>query len=374
MSSDWADPGYFSGESRVRNAGRVLWQLIRPPRGHRTLPTKTGLMLILITLGIGTAAFNTAQNMLYLVLALLLSCLLMSGMLAWTNFKGCRWRVKAARHFRVGEVSSVTVEIENTKSWLPTYSLHFILESKLSGVSEMISMKRRLEPGGHMELDWYFTPERRGTETLMMRGLVSKFPFGFLRKSIQDSYAKEVMVWPSRCAYRAEFRASEHAHRQGSEKSRKGRGAELVNLREYRKGDPLHDVHWKASAHVGTLMVRETTEENREAYLIEIDPSPNLWTDTGTFEHMCSLAGTLAEDLFCRDRLSGYRIVGQESLRVMRIGQLHEFLDVLATLERVEIRGSQPTSGNTHTRIHFKPGNGGNVKIYLENHVIGETQ
>ncbi len=63
---DWADPGYFSGNSRIGNSVRVLVQLIRPPKGHRTLPTKTGLFLILITIGVGTAGFNTGQNILYL--------------------------------------------------------------------------------------------------------------------------------------------------------------------------------------------------------------------------------------------------------------------------------------------------------------------
>jgi len=85
----------------------VLVQLISPPRGHRTVPTKTGSMLILVTIGVGTAAFNSGQNILYLALSMLLSTLLVSGLLSWMNFKGCRWRLEAGRHFRVGEASPV---------------------------------------------------------------------------------------------------------------------------------------------------------------------------------------------------------------------------------------------------------------------------
>jgi len=109
----WTDPGYFHPKSRVVSAGKVLVQLVKPPKGHSTVPTKTGLMLIGVSLGIGTAAFNTAHNILYIALALLLSALLLSGLLSWLNFSGSRWRLVLEPHFRAGEPTPLRLEARN---------------------------------------------------------------------------------------------------------------------------------------------------------------------------------------------------------------------------------------------------------------------
>ncbi len=87
-SLEWADPGFFTNQSRTRNFFRILKQLVFPPEGHKTLPTPVGIVLIALSLGIGSAAYNTSSNILFMTLSLLLSSLLLSGILAWLNFKG----------------------------------------------------------------------------------------------------------------------------------------------------------------------------------------------------------------------------------------------------------------------------------------------
>lgn len=64
---------------------RLLWQTIYPPREQRVAPTVSGTILIGFSLGIGFAAYNTANNILFITLSLLLSCLLLSGVLSWMN-------------------------------------------------------------------------------------------------------------------------------------------------------------------------------------------------------------------------------------------------------------------------------------------------
>ncbi len=79
---EWADPGFFAHQSRTRNLFRILKQLFIPPRGHKTIPTAAGFVLILLTLGIGSAAYNTSSNILFMTVSLLLSSLLLSGILS----------------------------------------------------------------------------------------------------------------------------------------------------------------------------------------------------------------------------------------------------------------------------------------------------
>ncbi|MEX0331679.1 MAG: DUF58 domain-containing protein [Puniceicoccaceae bacterium] len=367
---DWADPGYFSGDSRVGNTVRVLVQLIRPPKGHRTLPTRTGGMLIAVTIGVGTAAFNTGQNILYLALSMLLSTLLVSGILSWMNFKGCRWRLETGRHFRVGETSPVYLELENTKKRLPSYSLTFMVAASRSGLSENLSLRERLDPGKSIRLQWDFKPERRGRETLNLVGLVSRYPFGFLKKSISDSFSKDIIVWPARLAYQFGGDKSGRRWLYGQHR-RRGEGVDLVHVRGYRSGDPLKKIHWKASARMGNLQVRETEQEHHQAFKLFIDPSPHLWKEEAAFERMCAFAASLAEDLYQRDQLRSGQVAGCEPVSVGAIEDLYSFLDELGSLERKPVEGDQrPAAG---TAIQFIPGPAGTVLAKLGEVTVGQA-
>ncbi|MGC9452032.1 MAG: DUF58 domain-containing protein [Oceanipulchritudo sp.] len=373
---DWADPGYFAGESRIGNTVRVLVQLVRPPRGHRTLPTRTGTMLILITIGVGTAAFNTGQNILYLALSMLLSTLLVSGLLSWLNFKGLRWRLETGRHFRVGEPSPVYLELANTKRRLPSYSLSFRVSAPQSGLTEFLALEERLDPGQNTRLHWEFTPLRRGRETLALEGLVSRYPFGFLKKTITDSFQREVIIWPARVAY--QFRGDKAGRRwlYGHHK-RRGEGVDLVQLRQYRSGDPLKRIHWKATARTGKLQVRETEQEHHQAFKLWVDPSPHLWRDDAQFEKMCSFAASLAEDLFQRDQLLAGKVAGEEAVKVSAIEDLYALLDRLGALERGKRadpfgRGASRESAPMDS-VCFVPGPAGTVIAKMEEGTIGQA-
>lgn len=329
-------------------------------------------MLIILTIGVGTAAFNTGQNILYLALALFLSTLLVSGMLSWLNFKGCRWRLELGRHFRVGAASPVYLIAENTKKRLPSYDLTFRLSAELSEAVRDLVLAAALEPGEEARLLWEFVPERRGRERLRVGGLVSRYPFGFLKKSIRDSLEREVTVWPERIPY--QFAAGRPGQRWlHGQHRRRGEGVELIQLREYRAGDSLKRIHWKASARMGRLQVRETLQEDHQAFALHVDRSSRVWTSAEQFERMCAFAGSLAEDLFQRDQLKAVRISGILSRPVGAIGDLYQFMDTLAELERGEAPGDGYTGRRARDTIHFLPGPDRSVMARLEEAHVGQA-
>lgn len=370
---DWADPGYFSGTSVVGNTVRVLVQLVRAPRGHRTIPTKTGTMLILITIGVGTAAFNTGQNILYLALSLLMSTLLVSGILSWMNFKGCRWRLRTGRHFRVGDISPVYLELENTKRRLPSYDLTFNLYAEKDGQTGSLYLNDRLDPGATSRLQWDFSPKRRGRETICLQGLISRYPFGFLKKSIRDSFKKDVVVWPARIHY--QFSGDKAGRRwMFGHHRRKGDGVELIHLRNYRHGDSLRRIHWKASARLGTLQVRETEQEHHQAFSLLVDPSPKVWKDARQFEKMCAFVASLAEDLFQRDQLRAVQLAGQPRSVIGGIDDLHAFLDKVALLDEPGNEKEPETRMDSAAdTVRFLPGPDGSVIARMEDSHVGQA-
>lgn len=369
---DWADPGYFAGTSVMGNTVRVIVQLVRAPRGHRTLPTKTGLMLILITIGVGTAAFNTGQNILYLSLSMLLSTLLVSGILSWMNFKGCRWRLQTGRHFRAGEISPVYLELQNTKRRLPSYDLTFRLFAEKAGQQKELYLDDRLDPGGSMQLQWEFKPGRRGRETICLEGLVSRYPFGFLKKSISDSFRKEVTVWPARILYQFSGDKAGRRWMYGHHR-RKGDGVELIHLRQYRHGDSLRRIHWKASARVGTLQVRETEQEHHQAFSLLVDPSEKVWTRPEAFEKMCAFVASLAEDLYQRDQLRSVRIAGEAPVHIGGIDDLYSFLDTLSVLDPVPPPPGTVAAAPAQDTVRFLPGPDGSIIARMEEQHVGQA-
>jgi len=370
--AEWADPGFFLRQSRMRNFLRLLRQLIKPPEGHKTLPTTAGVVLILLSLGIGSAAYNTSSNILFITLSLLLSSLLLSGILSWINFKGLRWRLVLEPHFRAGEVTPVRVEFNNTKKLLPTYSLLFKVRAVNSGESCSLYLQERLEAGAAKRLDWIFEPRKRGEETIELAGLESQFPFGFLRKIIGGSYSREITVWPMRIPYTFSPTSGLHSHRQGSTVLKPGSGAEIINLREYRSGDTMRQMHWKASARLRRLMVRETSDENQDAYIIFLETPGDLWPHSEQFETLCSFAGSLAEDLYMSDRLWGAGINDRPVQTIKRLSDLHALLAELARLEPIDhYTPIQEVMGATI--ITFKPGPNNQVFAYVGGNKAGSA-
>ncbi len=220
---EWADVGV---ESRRRGwSARVwwlLWLMLLPPETQRTRPTRAGAVLMAVAMGIGMAAYNNANNVLFMALSLLLSCLVLSGVLSWVNFRGVRWRLSLPAHWRAGEPGAMRLELANGKKITPTYNLLFHARARRLGPGESLHLPDRLDAGGVLALDWHFQPTVRGLETVEVFAVESRFPFGFLRKMSGGSLRQEVWVWPARVPYEFQPPTSRQPRRAGDVQRRPG--------------------------------------------------------------------------------------------------------------------------------------------------------
>jgi len=73
---EWHGPGARTAERRSLNWHSLLWTLVFPKKRHRIALTVPGLFLMALAMGIGSAAYNTSSNILFITLSLLLACLL----------------------------------------------------------------------------------------------------------------------------------------------------------------------------------------------------------------------------------------------------------------------------------------------------------
>ena len=77
-----------------------------------------------------------------------------------------------------------------------------------------------------------------------------------------------------------------------------GTGAEMLQLREYRQGDPQHLIDWKATARSGRLVSRDFSEDQHIEIVIAIDlgrSSALKAGDLDRFGHYANLAARFAE-------------------------------------------------------------------------------
>ncbi len=107
-------------------------------------------------------------------------------------------------------------------------------------------------------------------------------------------------------------------------------------LREYQPGDDLRHVHWKSTARVGELMMRQYEETRRSHFVVGLSTHPGDYGDAAEFELAISAAGSIGLRAMRDSRVLDART--QQG--PMRTQGARRFLDNLAALEH-----SRPREG-----------------------------
>ncbi|MEO0796384.1 MAG: DUF58 domain-containing protein [Verrucomicrobiota bacterium] len=373
--SEWVDGSKGRNKPKFRNAlWQMLWMFLVPPERHQRMAiTPAGLVLIMVSVGLLSAAYaSSSNNILFMALSLVLSTLVLSGILSWMNFRGSQWRLLLPTHFRAEEPAPVVVELWNTKRLLPVFSVWTTLYTDRQKKPERLYLEERLDPGIQHKMEWLFTPHSRGIDQIHLSGLESQFPFGFIRKTMGRGLEREIIVIPKRIDYEFKTPVGRTGRQLGALTRRPGAGAELMNIRRYQRGDPQRVVHWKATARLRQLMVRQMEEENRDGYIVFVETPESIWQDADQFEKMCSFSASLAEDLFREGRLVGVALNDDPLIVVKRLHDLHIFMEGLA---RVEPTKAYKLSGEHYSGnlITFKPGAKKHVHAYLSGNLAGSA-
>src|SRR5262245_50046212 len=79
--------------------------------------TRLGLFYVLFSVGVGAAAINTGNNLLYLILGLLLGFIVLSGFLSDSALWGCRATWTAEGSLYAGRAASFLCRA--AKGWFP---------------------------------------------------------------------------------------------------------------------------------------------------------------------------------------------------------------------------------------------------------------
>jgi uncharacterized protein (DUF58 family) len=231
--------------------------LAAPFRPRRTIwPTREGWWLLLAAVGLGFAAMNTGNNLLYLLVSMLLGLIVVSGVLSERSMRGLAISLRPPEELFAARPALFGATVVNRKRWASSHSL--TLEILRPDGPPRLVWVPRLAPGQGHVFSWQETLPHRGRQRLRGIRITTLFPFGLFVKAGRALAESEVVVYPAVVPIPAELLAELGP---GAAARRPGRGGDLYNLREYRWGDDPRLIHWRSTAKVGSPMVRELEAE-----------------------------------------------------------------------------------------------------------------
>jgi uncharacterized protein (DUF58 family) len=260
--------------------------------------TRQGWIYIGGIIVVALAALNTGNNLLFLILASLIAIILMSGILSSITLTGVEMRLKLPEHIFAGQPVRAQIELENEKLTLPSFSLRVEVAKGKDSTTTATPM---------LEIPVYFpylpkkecvrhavpiTFPRRGAYRQDAFRIVTRFPFGFLQKARRLELQTEALVYPSVEPTHTFFEILP-ALQGALESQNKGRGQDLYAIRDYIPNDSARHVHWKASARLGSLMVREFAREEDCRVLLVLDP--HISAGPATLEKAAEIPEGIAE-------------------------------------------------------------------------------
>ncbi|MCW5797667.1 MAG: DUF58 domain-containing protein [Nitrospira sp.] len=263
---------------------------------HRAISVTTeGVRFLLLTLAVGVAAVNTGNNLFYLLLAMMLSLIVLSGLLS----EQCVRRLEFHRHLPdtlfANQPATATLWIANRKSHLPSISLR--LFDVVAGQDHTCGIHlTHLAPCASTLRAYSLLIKRRGRYQLDGIRVVTPFPFGLFHKKAFYPQEADILVCPQLISLPPVQLQAIHAIGHEHALSRRGHGNSLHNLREFRPGDDSRAIHWMTTARTSKLMLKETeAEDQRIITLAVFTVAPDEEEDT--FERALSIAASLIDQL-----------------------------------------------------------------------------
>jgi uncharacterized protein (DUF58 family) len=250
--------------------------------------TRGGVVFVAIAVIVAFAAWNTGNNLLFMVFSLLISTLFVSWAAARATLRELTVSARFPDHIFAGERTEIMVTVRNVKRLLPSFSI--MVEARGpngrdgAGAGENRTQRTRPQFKNRALAYFVYVPHRAGAEQSVQqlfpkRGHVSvngfelstRFPFGFFRHRRRlRARDVDIVVYPKPEPVADELHLLPLFGGR-LESTRRGAGHDLFSLRDYQPHDDLRHISWKATARTRRLTVREFTAEDERRITIGFD-------------------------------------------------------------------------------------------------------
>ncbi|EXJ17204.1 Cell division protein DivIC (FtsB), stabilizes FtsL against RasP cleavage [Imhoffiella purpurea] len=179
---------------------------------------------------------------------------------------------RMGRALPLGVWSSVRLRIENTSDRYLRLRVHDLHPSDFA--LEGLPRRLRLRPRERAVLEYRLKPHRRGEYPLSGCDLALRSPLGLWHQRRTLPLADLLRVFPnfSEISRYTLLAANDQLAQLGVRRlQRRGLGAEFHQLREYRQGDELRQIDWKATSRMRKLISREYQDERDQRLVFLLD-------------------------------------------------------------------------------------------------------
>ncbi|MFD5226570.1 DUF58 domain-containing protein [Microbacterium sp. NPDC058342] len=236
----------------------------------------------------------SARPLLYPAVLLLALPLISLAIVRVPRRRGAVSRQISTDLLAVGETSRVTVRFDLVSIGVPRGTWHDVLPSSVRGLAS------GEYPGDSLTLRYDLDGVRRGVSTLGPLMLRTVDPFGLAQREQAFGETRTITVIPQSVALAPlPTRVGAAGGTAQTRSSRLGQGADNLIPRPYASGDSRRRIHWRATAHRGTLMVRQEEEEASPDAMVVLDRGADRWARPGdepdpAFETAVSLCASAA--------------------------------------------------------------------------------
>ena len=245
--------------------------------------TREGVVYFMVIMVIAIAALNTGNNLLFIILACLMSGILLSGILSAIVLSQLELDFALPEHVFAEQPLISRLTVQNLKWVFPSFSLTLSARDPRKGKRKRTNLAaprqildapvyvpyipHRSAVTQHVEL----TFPRRGRYTQEGFRVSTKFPFGLLLKAHEVASKQEILALPT-VQPTEEFYEILPLIGGDIESLLKGSGHDLYAIRDYQESDTARHVDWKATAKAQQLKVREFTREDERRLVLVFDP------------------------------------------------------------------------------------------------------
>jgi uncharacterized protein (DUF58 family) len=313
--------------------------------------TRGGVLFSVAILVVGVGAIVSANNLLFLIVAMMMATLLVSGLVSRLCLAGLQLDFRVPEHIVAKRGVPGRLYVRNQKWLFPSFSIRV---EGLRGPATPVLRSDRYFPliaaGAAMEetVEMFFP--KRGVYQQNTFAFSTTFPFGFLEKSTRVTPLREMIVYPA-IDPQPGFDDLLAGIAGEIETHYRGLGKDFYRIRPYEAFESARHVDWKATAHVGSLQVREFAREQEQTVEIFLDREVPRELDEW-FEHAIDCCAFLAWSLSSRGISVHFRSQGYE-FRQPEDGDIYSILKFLALVCPQTLNGPEAPRNDNSYRIVF---------------------
>jgi uncharacterized protein (DUF58 family) len=297
-------------------------------------------------------------NLLVILAGLMVGILLMQWRFCRATLPGLSVRRTLPREAFAGSPFKVRFSLTNHRRLLPAWLVR--LEDRirggqgLSSDSEAVCSVGVVRPQASDTAHYDCTISRRGRYRFGPVRIATGFPFGLINAWKNTHTHATLVVYPALAKLSPHWNGILHSRREGLSATRHNSGTsegEFFGIRTWRSGDSQRWIHWRTSARVGELAVRQFEQKNRTQLSLLLDPYLEADQDDSQLEWAISVAAAITIELGNNgtNRLAfGVADAGAKTLATHRVTDFRRAaLTMLATVKPLP----QPRLGRTLARL-----------------------